>query len=224
MAVKEFVEAQPKPPPPEPTPAPQTNISNQLWKKPPRGFLKVNTYAAFTPHNKKTTGAIIIRDENGTLTWGLTRKSFASSPLLAEAIILRDAVVTADNMHWENIVFESDNQKLIQACRGEIQLGETKHITEDIQNWSKNYTNWRFSWTRRSGNEAAHCVADLSHHGNLPSSWIWHSKGQIHPTSSSCSKWSQFPPPTSACPNEQPHGHPLPWKRHQNWFHLLPGA
>lgn len=36
------------------------------------------------------------------------------------------------------------------------------HIS-NIHSWSKHNKNWRFNWTNKNGNQAAHCVAVMSH-------------------------------------------------------------
>lgn len=37
-----------------------------------------------------------------------------------------------------------------------------RHIS-NIHSWSKHNQNWRFNWTNKNGNQAAHCVAVMSH-------------------------------------------------------------
>lgn len=83
-------------------------------------ILKINSDASFTQHNSKVFGCYIVRNRDGIMVAGGTYRGFAISPLVAEALVLRDAVIFANNLHLNKIIVESNNLQLIQACRGEV--------------------------------------------------------------------------------------------------------
>lgn len=72
-----------------------------------------------------SVSSIIGRGTEGTLVMGLVKCLLASSPLMAEAFALREAIVLAANMGVQQVIFESDWQELVQTCNHEIQWGET---------------------------------------------------------------------------------------------------
>ncbi|XP_057441354.1 uncharacterized protein LOC130733241 [Lotus japonicus] len=145
----------------------------QVWRRPPRDFLKCNTDASFTKYNRKAAWGFIFRDEQGNTTCGSARILHASSTLMAEALTLREAVLMAINLDLKKVVFESDSLDLIQSCKGEKQKGEIGTIVEDIKKWSEQFPQWSFSWIARAGNGAAHLIAQLKSQRNLPPNWIW---------------------------------------------------
>ncbi|KAJ1387656.1 Ribonuclease H superfamily [Sesbania bispinosa] len=102
------------------------------WKSPPLHTLKCNTDAAWCATRKSGAAAVVVRDHLGSLLFGLARKIPASSPLVAEAIALRDATLMAYNLNWSRVVLESDCLPLIEACRGERSLAEIDLIVRDI--------------------------------------------------------------------------------------------
>ncbi|XP_057458114.1 uncharacterized protein LOC130748882 [Lotus japonicus] len=145
---------------------------NAHWKRPPKGFIKCNMDAAFQNLNFKASGSIILRDEEGYLLTGHTRSFPARSPLMAEALIMRDALVFAQSMGCSNIIFESDSL-LVQVCRGLKEQGEIKNIVQDIRVMRQVFEASGFSWTPREGNEVAHLVAKLSRDNRIHNTWAW---------------------------------------------------
>ncbi|XP_057419095.1 uncharacterized protein LOC130713340 [Lotus japonicus] len=118
-------------------------------------------------------GSVLFRDERGDLTFGATKRFFTTKPILAEALALREAVLTASNMQIGKIIFESDNLQLVEACLRRKTVGVIQNIVEDILTWKRNFPNWGFTWTGRSGNQSAHALARLALHNSLPPSWFW---------------------------------------------------
>lgn len=63
-----------------------------------------------------------------------------------------------------------------------------------------------FTWTSRKFNQVAHCVAELSHQGNLQPNWIWVRPQQLQRALSKDRSGSVTAPPT---PNHHTTGHGL---------------
>lgn len=61
------------------------------------------------------------------------KRIFAFSPLMAEAIGCREDLFLARSLSIPKAIFESDNQVLIETCRGNIQRGEITVIITDIK-------------------------------------------------------------------------------------------
>lgn len=95
-------------------------------------MLKINSDASFLYQNGKVSGGYVIRDHEGCVVAANTYSGMASSPLLAESLVLRDVVIFANNLGIEKILVESDCLQLVQACRGESDLRSIRSITQDI--------------------------------------------------------------------------------------------
>lgn len=74
----------------------------------------------------------------------------------------------------ESIILESDCLEAIQACRGEIILGEIHNIVQDICNLRSNFQRCGFTWVARVGNSTAHHLAQLAQQNRLPLRWTFH--------------------------------------------------
>jgi hypothetical protein len=77
----------------------------------------------------------------------------------------------AANLQWHQVVFESDNFTLINACKEGHSLSQILFFVEDLKEWKKQFTEWEFTWTKREGNAAAHQLAQLRKGGPLPPNW-----------------------------------------------------
>ncbi|KAJ1408352.1 Ribonuclease H-like superfamily [Sesbania bispinosa] len=94
------------------------------------------------------------------------------SPLVAEALALREAIQLAHNLQWPKCLFESHNIHVIKAFRGEINVGEIESITRDIIHQKTSFDLCGFLWVNRKGNECANLVARACLNGSLPPSWV----------------------------------------------------
>ncbi|KAJ1430901.1 Ribonuclease H superfamily [Sesbania bispinosa] len=107
------------------------------WKCPPPQVLKCNVDAAW--HGPHVLGAVafIVRDSTGKVLVGHAKRVPVASPIVAEALALREAILSAYNFNWQRIVLESDCLLLIEACRREKVVAEIKGIVEDILPWMR---------------------------------------------------------------------------------------
>lgn len=99
-------------------------------------------------------------------------KIYACSPLVAEALAMRDAISLAINLSLSNVIFESDNQTLVEACRKNIVRGEIRIIIDDILKLKSQIQVSGFTWVKRGGNRTAHAIANLAKNNRLSGSWI----------------------------------------------------
>lgn len=125
-----------------------------LWRPPPLGHLKVNSDASFMQqHRGKVNGGYVFRDHEGNFITGNTYSGLACSPLVAEALVLRDALVYADNLRIEKILVESDNLQLVQAFRGEKEYRSTIiNLVQDISRLRSKFISCGFTWIGRDRN------------------------------------------------------------------------
>lgn len=134
-------------------------------------YIKINGDFALN----KATGVgyigLICRNERGGVLTASSKLIYANSPLVAEALGLCNATSLAKSLHLQQVILESDNQVLVEACRGHNHNGEiigiVKHINETR---STNDTN-SVTWIAREGNKAAHEISYLDSKGLLCGNW-----------------------------------------------------
>jgi len=101
------------------------------WRKPRGGFIKVNFDGS-----KSLQGAavgFIIRNWEGKFIQASTFKLGASSVLVAEATAMRNGIKVAIQAGFANVHIEEDNNFLIQAVLGRVQIPwEIQVFVQDI--------------------------------------------------------------------------------------------
>lgn len=96
-------------------------MASKVWRPPPKGMLKLNSDASFNSTRLIANAGIIIQNEKGEVCMGLTKVFLATSPLVAEALSMRESMIFAKSLGIKNIIFESDCQELVKACRDGMQ-------------------------------------------------------------------------------------------------------
>lgn len=137
------------------------------WRPPLTNNIKINTDAAYSQRKGKGAIGVILRDSQGTCLTAMVKSISASSPLVAEAMGLREAMMLASNLFISSVVFESDNLNLIESCRRNQEKEEIRSILSDIKTLKNQFQRCGFTWTPREGNEAAHCIATMVELGDL---------------------------------------------------------
>lgn len=133
--------------------------------------MKCNSDAAFDSATGKDFVRIVCRNARGKMEAAASLRIFGSSPLIAEALGLRTAMEFISNLGISNIVFESDNQILIEACRSGKINKEIRGIIEDVKSLRNRFERCAFTWTAREGNLVAHTIASLASSGSLTGNW-----------------------------------------------------
>lgn len=147
---------------------------HNLWR-PPRGeVIKINSDAGFIAQKNIGSAGIIARNYEGVVVFGITKKFPATSPLMAEALALREAAAVAVNFGLNKVVLESDCLDLIRCCRREIRKGEILNVVEDTIGYANCLPECGFLWVPKEGNRVAHTLAQLTIRGSLPLHWRWY--------------------------------------------------
>lgn len=101
-------------------------------------------------------------DERGTILTTMHKNFFAASPLAAKAPSLREALVLGGNLTLASVIIDSNNQILVDLCRGNNNREELREIIDDIKLLSSNFVNCGFTWVSRDGSIVAHSIAALA--------------------------------------------------------------
>lgn len=85
------------------------------WRPPRDNIVKFNSDAQFKLSTGRGFSGIVCRDHRGKLLTGVASPMFASSPLVAETLALREVVSLAANLNFHQALFESDCLDLVEA-------------------------------------------------------------------------------------------------------------
>lgn len=155
-------------------PVPRANPIAKRWRPPRESCHKVNCDAQFDRASGKGTVSAICRNNNGEVLTGDTLRIFATSSLVAETLRVRFALQLASNLKIDEVVIESDNVSVVEACRGNITRLHLASILSDIQALQATFRWCGFMWTAREGNSVAHQLAQLASSNSLPPNWLFH--------------------------------------------------
>lgn len=149
-----------------------SKMDNVKWCPPRENIIKFNSDTQFDLSTGRGVMGIVCRDKEGKLLARASSQIFTASPLVAEALALREAVSLAVNLNFKQILFESDCLELVEACRGNAIRKAIEHVVNDIQSMKKDFTFMGLLWTNRCGNEVADLVAKLAASLSLPQNWL----------------------------------------------------
>ncbi|KAI7995878.1 hypothetical protein LOK49_LG11G02291 [Camellia lanceoleosa] len=136
------------------------------------GTVKVNCDASFHRASAKASAAAIMRDAQGQFLDGIVTSFFSASTLHAEAVAVRLACRLVQMYGLSLADIENDNQELIHLCVSEtVPPWEIMAIVADIRSFARD-RDWKFMWTRRTNNSAAHWVASAHYRSTLPANWV----------------------------------------------------
>lgn len=123
----------------------------------------------------KTTAHVVIsaigKNHEGVVLTDLVKKMIATSPLVAEALAMREAASLAVNLGMPRVILESDYLELVQTCRGEVEKGEISIIVQYIKRLRDHFLMCGLTWIARQGNTLAHTLAQMFKRNNLPTNW-----------------------------------------------------
>ncbi|XP_016170478.1 uncharacterized protein LOC107613135 [Arachis ipaensis] len=137
-------------------------VRRVTWRPPLAGWVKGNVDVTFVEVHSGGATAAVIRDHTRNLLTDSNSKIMATSPLAAEALAVREALIMANNFQLERIIIESDSLILIQALKSQASIAEIQVILDDILDLARSISNCGFIWVPREGNALAHEVAKLT--------------------------------------------------------------
>jgi ribonuclease HI len=143
--------------------------STQLrWSPPPPGEVLVNTDAALFDDRRSMAMGMVIRDNSGVClaSASLPLQGY-TSPEMAEAMALREAVSITRDKGFSKVIFATDCLSLIQRLNSTVHdRSQVGVVVKDIESVAAGFSSASFRHVKRSLNEAAHILARAC---NLPS-------------------------------------------------------
>ncbi|CAG7874788.1 unnamed protein product, partial [Brassica rapa] len=90
---------------------------------------------------------------------GTSTELCVASPLMAEALAVREALLHAKARHLSNICLKSDNQVLVKALNSKQHPVELYGFNLDIEKLSSSFSSITFAYVPRTLNSAADALA-----------------------------------------------------------------
>ncbi|KAG2332542.1 hypothetical protein Bca52824_003722 [Brassica carinata] len=135
----------------------------------PQDKHQLHTDAAWKEETKTAGLAWIFTDTNGKrLLQGRKTEEWVSSPLVAEGLVVREALYQARDHGFNSLIFKSDAQILIRAINGTDSIKGLFGILQDIQNLTCYISDFSFSYVSRSNNTAADLLVKRALSGLYP--------------------------------------------------------
>ncbi|KAF7844152.1 reverse transcriptase [Senna tora] len=134
-------------------------------------MFKYNSDAALVDSSHLCATSFIIFDDHGFILTGSVSKFWAFSPLIAEALALREAINACASLDLENVNFEYDCKLLINALLGTSVQWEIAPIVFDIRSLLAANNSFQVHWIPRSLNCPADWVARATLIGVLLPLW-----------------------------------------------------
>lgn len=134
--------------------------AEEMWKRPPNGWLKCNYDGAFHNHNDKSSAGWILRDDTGAYRGsGHAADAKPNSALEGEFQALIMAMQQAWIKGHRKIIFEGDCKNLVDLVNnGSLNFGVYNWIRE-VWYWKSKFDSILFTWVPRNANRAADCLA-----------------------------------------------------------------
>ncbi|XP_061993721.1 uncharacterized protein LOC133711629 [Rosa rugosa] len=145
------------------------------WSPPSVNAILINTDASWQKDTLMCGVAALARNWKGSLIAGKTAKMRAPSPLAAEALAVREAILLAKSFPHMDIIISSDSQTLINSISHNLPASDWKAATIISQvRYLSSTRQFNWSWISRKANKAAHHVASLVNSGKCPSNGVRH--------------------------------------------------
>ena len=142
----------------------RNNLNDNNWT----GAISLFTDAAWRSQDRTAGCGWISYDPwTGETREGISTELFVASPLMAEALAVREALLQARALHLSNICLKSDDQVLIKALISKQHPVELYGINLDIENISSSFLSISFAYVPRESNSAADALAKSAlYHAN----------------------------------------------------------
>ncbi|CAM8915895.1 unnamed protein product [Rhodiola kirilowii] len=152
------------------------NAANMLfsdfeWRKPPRGYLKINCDAAWDGQSKKGAIAAIARDSEG-IVHGVRALSLehCNSSEDCEGLSISEALKLGANIGNDKVIIESDCSKVVHDLNVKADtVTRSKDWFFSCWDLLNHHKDWQVFFVRREANVAADHIAKFAHRLG----WSW---------------------------------------------------
>ncbi|PPD76634.1 hypothetical protein GOBAR_DD26445 [Gossypium barbadense] len=87
----------------------QEGTVEEVWGRPPEGWVKINCDGAFDVKYGKASVGVICRDGRGMVLDGAAEKKTADEVEVVEAMVVTKGVELSDKNRWENVLMQTNS-------------------------------------------------------------------------------------------------------------------
>lgn len=127
-------------------------------KAPPAGAVVVRSDAAWSSSNNSAGLGWVILSSSGNQSFKAKTRC-VGSPLIAESLALREAIITCQNLQIKTVLFESDASQLVKSITDGHCPTELYGVVSDILFYASAFEFVNFSWIPRERNVIADRLA-----------------------------------------------------------------
>ncbi|KAF7834579.1 reverse transcriptase [Senna tora] len=136
-----------------------------------QGWFRVNVDAALQDSSSLCATYFLLRDDHGALLTGFSQKFWSHSPLVAEALALRESMYACVNLELVKVNFESDCKAILDAVYQEDTPWSIEDIMADIKHMLRANASFAVYWIPCSLNSPADWVAQATLRNSLTPLW-----------------------------------------------------
>jgi ribonuclease HI len=131
------------------------------WEKPPVGWIKCNTDAAFHDAHNTTSAGWILRNNMGNFVMaGTAWYQGKYSIIEGEAMALLEAMKTMEQNGFSHVIYETDSKNVVDAIHNlRMGISEFSSIICNIRNVLALNPNFVVKFVKRQANMVAHTLA-----------------------------------------------------------------
>jgi ribonuclease HI len=150
--------------------------SFETWAKPETDFLKCNVDASFSSAPRFSGYGCVVRNDSGTFVSCMHGPlQGASSPYMAEALSVREALSWLKNNQVTNVIVESDCLNVISALnKSKSDSSHLGLVLNDCRTLAMGFNHCKFCFAKRSANSVAHCLAKAAYSATGLVEWSDH--------------------------------------------------
>jgi ribonuclease HI len=144
------------------------------WSKPKPRHIELNVDASFLEDRHAGAASAILRDFEGNfLAASCVFIPHVTTPLMAEAIAMREGLKLANKIRYNRVQAESDSTDVIDARKGEERWwDENAAIFAECVDMVTSVGDVSFSHCPRKANKVAHELAKFSFSNELCCNWV----------------------------------------------------
>ncbi|KAA3483859.1 reverse transcriptase [Gossypium australe] len=145
-----------------------------FWRPPPVDIIKLNFDASFDKVSKSAITVVVARNDKGLVMGACVYQyTEVADAFVAEARACERAVLFAIDMGFRKIILEGDSLTVIKKLRSAKNDRSVIHsIIQNICTMATFIEEVSYSFSLRSGNQAAHTLAVEGYRWPLPCCWI----------------------------------------------------
>ena len=151
----------------------------EVWKPLASGWVKINCDGAFLMKNSgkwvENAGiGVVIRDEEGKVIAGESRRILVKSGEEAEAEAVKEGMILVERCGMKKVIVETDSEIVYKEIKGVADKGNWRiyPYVKDIQGRRNRFEGFECVWSSRKANQTVDWVAKQVRKGMCVLNWV----------------------------------------------------